>query len=190
MAAKYKEYMHELDAHADAYERDRKAYITEAYDSANRPTGRRLVEKREEAVNKMQSARAQARMSASQKKSWMEDQLRNGPKEEFYVEPKIVSGIIGGNPTSVAEGYMIRMNGVSVYLKPGMNKAHPLIAERYRQITDSKKGTQKRKELLSANKSWKQVAEGMHQINEEHGSTSGSGQSGDNWLTPDVYQEF
>lgn len=179
------------DAESAAYEKDRESYVTDAYNSANRPTGARKEQLQQDAAAKMKEARVNAKLNQTMKEKWMKDQLINGPKEEVYVEPKIVTGIANGAPTSVAEGYMIRINGVSVYLKPGMNKTHPIIVERYRQIKRGQAETTQRKALLQGDHNWKDVAEGMNRLNDEYNSRSGSGgEAGGDWASPDVYQEF
>ncbi len=182
LASKYRQYMRDIDKQADSYEEDKRGWIEDALSDglSNRPTGSRLIEKREEVTNRLAVHRANARVKSRDKTRWMMDQLKNGPKEEIYVEGQITSGSVGGQPTSRLEGYMIRMNGVSVYLKPGNNHVHPIIADRYRQIVASKINTQKRKDLLAANSSWQTVVEGMKTMSKD----------GDDWDDPRLVSEF
>ncbi|MEK0326939.1 MAG: hypothetical protein QQN63_14675, partial [Nitrosopumilus sp.] len=90
----------------------------------------------------------QARMNSAEKQRWMQDQLEHGPKVKVYVEPKVVMGSIGGQPASEIQGCMIRISGVSVYLQPGWNETHPIIADRYKQIQRSQAGLMKRKLVM------------------------------------------
>jgi len=193
LASRYRQYMRTVDTFSEAYEKDRANFIEEAWEEglSNRPTGQKRAEKQQEVAQRLQHHRANAKLGQAEKKKWMTDQIKNGPKEKIYVEPKIVLGSIGGQPASRVEGYKIGINGVTVYLAPGENNVHPIIADRYRQIQQGKIEDTKRKELLMANKSWKDVAKGMQDLNDEYGSRSGSGgEAGGDWLSPDVYQEF
>jgi hypothetical protein len=185
--------MREVDSVSEAYENDRAKFIESSWEEglSNRPTGRKRLEKQQEVAQRLQKHRSEIKLDKRNKKQWMIDQIKNGPKEKIYVQPKVVMGSVGGQPASRIEGYKIGINGVIVYLPPGENNVHPIIAERYRQITQGQEENQKRKELLMANKEWKNVAKGMHELNDEYNSRSGGGgEAGGNWMAPDLYTEF
>lgn len=192
MANRYREYMHTIDRSAREWETDRQKFYEDSLEEGrmNRPTGRKLQDAIETGKKKIAFYRAQSRQKHADKRAWMEKQLRDGPKVEVYVEPNVVVGRIGDHPTTAVEGQMIRINGVQVYLKPGKNMTHPIIAERYEQIRRSKQETAERKSALSNYDSWRNVGRKMDKINREYGSTSGGGERGDSWLTPDVNQQF
>jgi hypothetical protein len=100
------------------------------------------------------------------------------------------------------EGVVIGLNGVRIYFPPGVNKMHPLFAQRYEQIKRSKLETDARKSALQDSDSsaadwrpgrpdgWAQVARKMNKINEEFESTSGSGEGGKDWTTPELAGNF
>jgi hypothetical protein len=185
--------MREVDTVSDAYENDRAKFIEDAWSEglSRRPTGQERVEKQQEVARRLQHYRATAQVDKNNKKQWMLDQIKNGPKEKVYVQPKVVMGSVGGQPASRIEGYRIGINGVTVYLPPGENNVHPIIAERYRQIVQGAEENRKRKELLMANKEWKDVAKGMHELNRDYNSRSGGGgEAGGDWMAPDLYTEF
>jgi len=197
----YRQYMAEIDATAEQYEKNKEDFITDAHDSAVRLTDKEKVKYLEIAKEKQSNFRAQARMKGTQKKQWMIDQLKNGPKEEIYVEPVVEIGRIGDSPAQQIVGQRITINGVSLYLPPGKNTVHPIFAERYRQIQQSRNETTARKEVLKGVgidptggkrvlDGWQQTALEMERINREYGSSSGSGEGGDSWQTPELHGSF
>jgi len=201
-ASAYREYMHQLDVHSNAYEKDKARFITESHNEANRPSERTAAKLRVEGQQRYSQIKAERAMNAAEKKQIMRDHIKNGPFEEVYVDPKVVLGRIGEGQTTTLEGQIVGLNGVQLYLEPGVNKRVPkLYAERYRQIKHGQNETRARKEILSGKgidptggprvrDGWEQLADRMHEINKEYGSTAGSGESGDNWLTPDLHQKF
>ena len=202
LAHRYMAFMAALDVDADAYEKNKERFILDARSKANYPTEKRKAELNERTEKKFKSMRAQAVKRSSDKKKWMTEQVQKGPKVQLYVEPKVVTGINQGNPAVALEGYKISLNGVSVYLRPGMNEVHPLIADRYQQIMRSRQETAQRKNVLQSSfkgmDSWSQgmpdgwavVAKEMNRINSEFDSTSGSGEAGKDWTTPDLRGGF
>jgi hypothetical protein len=198
----YMQSMAAADKASADWHNDRKKFIEEAHDEANRPSEKDAVRLRAEAKQRFDQHRANARMNSAQKKKYMQDHIKNGPFEEVYVEPTVVTGRIGDHQETRLEGQIIGLAGVQLYLEAGINKKVPkLYAERYRQIKRGKEETQARKELLQGKgidptggpgvqDGWQQMAKKMKEINEDYGSTSGSGESGDRWDTPDLWQPF
>lgn len=196
MAAKYRQYLADVDADAEAYVKAKEDFITTALDEAVQLTDEQKAKLNAGTAKKFAYYKQQARMNSAQKQRWMKDQLENGPKVKVYVEPKVVMGSIGGQPASEIQGCMIRISGVSVYLQPGWNETHPIIAERYEQIALSKQGTLKRKQVLQGigiesegwvpgrPDGWQQTARKMAEIDEEFGS------SGESWDDPSLHRNF
>ena len=196
LAAKYKEYLADVDADAAAYDASKEAFITTALDEAVQLTDKQKSILNAQTAKKYAFFKQQARMNSAQKQRWMQDQLENGPKVKVYVEPKVVMGAIGGQPASEIQGVMIRISGVSVYLQPGWNETHPIIADRYKQIARSGAGTLKRKQVLQGigiqsegwvagrPDGWQQTARKMAEIDAEFGS------EGDSWDDPTLHRNF
>ncbi len=195
MAAKYREYLHDIDAESAKYEAGREKFITDAYDEAVELTDIQKDKLNEKTNKKMAYYRQQARMNSSQKKKWMTDQLENGPKVKVHVEPRIVMGSMGGQPASEIQGRMIRISGVSVYLEPGENMTHPIIADRYKQIKRSERETMLRKQVLQGHgiqdagdwrigkpDGWQQTARRMAEIDAEFES------KGEDWNHPSLHR--
>ena len=79
---------------------------------------------------------------------------------------------------------------------------HPLFAQRYEQLKKSKLETDARKNALQDSEAsasdwrpgkpdgWAQVAKKMNEINEKFESSSGSGEAGSRWDTPDLAGNF
>lgn len=203
LAHRYLAFMAALDADSSAYEQNKERFILEARSTANYPTEKRKAELNEITQQKFKSLRSRANKRSNDKRKWMTQQIQSGPKVQLYVEPKVVTGIGPDNMPAVAlEGYKISLNGVSVYLRPGNNEVHPLIAERYQQIVRSRQETAQRKNVLQSSfkgmsswspgmpDGWTTVAREMNKINSEFGSTSGSGEAGKDWTTPDLRGGF
>ena len=196
LAAKYKEYLADVDADADEYVRNKEAFITTALDEAVQLTEEQKAKLNQQTAKKFAYYKQQARMNSREKQRWMQDQLEHGPKVKVFVEPKVVMGSIGGQPASEIQGCMIRISGVSVYLQPGWNETHPIIAERYEQIQRSAEGTLKRKQVLQGvgiqsegwkrgqPDGWQQTARKLAAIDSEYGST------GEGWDDPTLHRNF
>lgn len=196
LANKYREVLATMDQDAAAFVENKKTFIETAYDEAAQSTEKEKVGLREKANARMNEHRAMAKMRSSDKVRWMTDQLKHGEKVKVYVEPKVQMGSIGGQPASAIEGVMIRINGVSVYLEPGENWTHPIIAQRYEQIKRSAQETLKRKALLQgagiASKEWtpgkpdgwQQTARKMAEIDAEYDS------KGEDWSDPTLHRNF
>ena len=196
MANKYRAYLHEIDADSSKYQADKDKFIEDSYDEAIKLTDDQKQKLNAQTNKKMAHFRQQARMNSAQKKRWMMDQLQNGPKVKVYVEPKVVMGSIGGQPASQIEGKMIRISGISVYLQPGENETHPIIAERYEQIRRSEMETMQRKQVLQGQgvvsegwttgkpDGWQQTAKKMAEIDNEFGS------KGEGWDDPTLHRNF
>lgn len=200
MAAKYKEYMAQADAVSDAYEKGKERFITSSLDEAVELTDAQKAVLNEATQKKFKALKASSKMNASRKKLWMLDQIKNGSKVDIYVEPQVVVGRSGQQQVASLEGIVIGLNGVRMYLPPGKNSVHPLIAQRYEQIMRGKQEQMARQKALQRPApadwvpgqpdGWSKVAEEMHDINKKFGSSSGSGESGQNWDTPELTGRF
>ena len=198
----YREFMAAADRSSAAWDESRRKVIEDGYSGANMPTDKRAVVLREQLKDRYAVVKAEQKMNYSDKQRFMRDHIKNGPFEELYVEPVMVSGMAGGMPTTNIEGQIVGLCGVQLYLKPGQNAKVPAkYAERYRQILQSRKGSDARKAALQgkgidptggvdAKDGWEQLADIMHDINSESGTSSGGGEAGDNWLAPDLHQRF
>ena len=201
-AVLYKEYMAKADKASADWDRNREKFITDALDGANMPTEKEAVVLRQQLKQRMGTIREDVRLGQAEKRQFMLDHIKNGPFEEVYVEPKMVIGRQGDAQVTSIEGQIIGLCGVQLYLEPGKNAKVPTrYAERYKQILAGSQETQARKALLQGKgidptggpgvkDGWEQVADGMHDINSESGSSSGGGEAGDNWLAPDLHQRF
>lgn len=198
----YMQIMANFDKVAAEYDRNREKFIEDSHNEANRPSEREAAKLRNEVKNKFDFYRQQAKMNSAQKKRFLKEHIKKGPFEELYVEPKVVMGRIGEHMQTRTEGQIIGLSGVQMYLPPGLNPKVPkLFAERYRQIARSRKETSARKEILQGKgidptggkdikDGWQQLAARMNEINQEYESQSGSGEGGDSWTTPDLWQPF
>ena len=196
LANQYREVLATMDADSEAFVANKDKFMTDSLNEAVVLTDAEKEKLNERTNAKMARYRAEAKMRSSDKVRWMTDQLKNGPKEKIYVEPKVQMGSIGGMPTSVIEGTMIRINGVSVFLQPGWNETHPIIADRYRQIQRSGQETLARKQLLQGvgiqskewvpgkPDGWQQTAKKMAEIDSEYGS------HGEDWGDPALHRTF
>ena len=201
-AAAYLAFMAKADRSAEQWETQRKKVIEDGYSGANIPTEKEAVQLRQELNQRFAVIKEEVRLNQSDKLRYMRDHIKNGPFEEVYVEPRMVLGRAGGMATTAVEGQIIGLCGVKLYLPPGRNPKVPTkFAERYRQILRSRKGSEARKAALQgkgvdptggkdAKDGWEQMADIMHEINSESGTSSGGGDAGDNWLAPDLYQRF
>ena len=201
-ARAYREFMALADASSEAWDNNRRKTIEDGYNEANMPSEKEAVKLRAQVQQRYAVIKEDVRLNSSQKKKWMMDHVKNGPFEEVYVEPTLVTGRQGDLQVSAVEGQIISLVGVKLYLPPGLNKKVPQrYAERYRQIARSKTETQARKDILQGKgidpsggpaqkDGWEQLADRMHEINSESGSSSGGGEAGDDWLTPDLHQRF
>ena len=200
MAAKYRQYMANADATVVAYEKNKERFITSSLDEAVELTDAQKAVLNEQTQKKFKAMKTASKMNATRKKVWMQDQIKNGPKVEIYVEPQAVIGRAGQQPVVALEGIVIGLNGVRMYLPPGKNMVHPLFAQRYEQIMRGKKEQEARQQALQrpapadwvegSPDGWSRVAEEMHKINKEFGSSSGSGESGERWDTPELTGRF
>ena len=198
----YMHYMTLADKASADWHQDREKFVQDSHDNANRPSDEEAVRMREEVNQRFAVHKENARMNSTQKKLFMQDHIKNGPFEELYVEPVVKIGRIGDHQETRLEGRVIGLAGVQLYLEAGLNKKVPThYAERYRQIKHGEMETEARKALLqgkgidptggpSVQDGWQQVAKGMEKINREYGSSSGSGEAGDSWSTPDLHQPF
>ena len=202
MAAKYRAFMAAADAASADWDRNRAKVIEDGYNDANMPTEKEAVVLRKQVQERYAVIKEEVRLNSAQKSKFMQDHIKNGPFESLYVEPKLVVGRSGDMQISAVEGQIIGLCGVQLYLEAGQNAKVPTrYAERYRQILAGRKETEARKAILSGKgidpsggpeqkDGWEQLADEMHKINSESGSSSGGGEAGDNWLTPDLHQRF
>jgi len=198
----YKQFMANADKTAEAYERDKARFIISSLDEALQLTDKQKARLNEVTGQRYKEIKKKVRTNTNQKKLWMQDQIKNGPKVEVYVEPKLQMGRVGDAQTIQMEGIVIGLNGVRLYFPPGKNMMHPLFAERYAQIKKSKEEALRRKAVLQGTigsdvnwrpgqpDGWSTVAQEMNKINKEYGSSSGSGEQGDRWDTPDLGGNF
>ena len=198
----YMQSMAAADKASQDWANDRRKVIEDGYNEANMPSDRKAAELRKAANQRFEMHKANARLSTTEKKKFYQDHIKNGPFVEVYVEPKIVLGRVGDNQQTQVEGQIIGLAGVRMYLEAGLNKKVPqLFAERYKQIARGQKETEARKSILQGKgidptggpgvkDGWQQMAERMEEINKEFGSSSGSGEAGDSWATPDLWQPF
>ena len=202
MYAIYMQSMAAADKASADWMNDRRKVIEAGYDEANMPSDKEAVRLRKEANEKFAAYKANARLNTNQKKKFFQDHIKNGPFVELYVEPKVVIGRVGDNQQTQLEGQVVGLAGVRLYLEPGLQKRVPqLFAQRYEQIVRSEKETSARKEIMQGKgidptggpgveDGWQQMAKKMKEINDDYGSTSGSGEAGDRWDTPDLWQPF
>jgi len=202
MAARYRAYMANADKASEKYEKDRERFVMSSLDEAVQLTEKQKVVLNQITQQKFSNFKRLARTNAHDKRLWMEDQIKNGPKVDVYVEPVVQIGRVGGQQVVQMEGVVIGLNGVRIYFPPGTNKMHPLFAQRYEQIKRSKQETEARKTALQADDAaaadwrpgkpdgWARVAGKMNKINAEFESTSGSGEAGDRWDTPELAGNF
>ena len=201
-AAAYLAFMAKADKSADDWTHRKLKFMEDSLSGANVPTEKEAVQLRQDLNQRYATIKEDVRLNQSAKLRYMQDHIKNGPFEEVYVEPQMILGRAGGMATTAVEGQIIGLCGVKLYLPPGRNPKVPTkFAERYRQILQSRKGSQARKAVLQgkgvdptggkdARDGWEQVADIMHEINSESGTSSGGGDAGDNWLAPDLYQRF
>ncbi len=201
-AAAYLAFMATADRSAEDWDKSRLKVIEDGYAGANIPSEKEAVVLRKELVSRFATIKEDVRLNQADKMRFMQNHIKNGPFEEVFVEPVMVTGRAGNMPVTSVEGQIIGLCGVQLYLRPGRNPKVPTqYAERYRQILQGRKGSEARKAVLQGKgidptggvdgkDGWEQMADIMHDINSESGTSSGGGEAGDNWLAPDLHQRY
>lgn len=160
----------EREAAEKEWAENRERFLEKSWSEAERnmPTEEQKAKIKAQVSQEYQDHYAQAVARQTVEEQRMREIMRTAPKEEIHVQGITEMHRVGDNIRPVNVGETIRVNGVAVHLNPGKHVVPAPIAQRYREILDSRAETEERKKVMSGDLTTQEYRQGLKAIDKKY----------------------